>query len=99
MLTIDRCLFIRWPFRYHTIHASLHVVYLVTSPVVYVVILIQRLANGSAIPVDDPVAMYAFIYTILVFNIVILVANGFVFKVLQRQKRAIRSVQAKGTTE
>jgi Serpentine type 7TM GPCR chemoreceptor Srsx. len=92
MLTIDRCLFIRFPFRYQFISFGTHVLFLMASPVTYISIIVYRLTRPTLVAVDvDRAAMLSFIICVSGFMVLFMVPNLVIFAVVRRQKRAIKA--------
>jgi len=46
MLTIDRCIYIRWPFRYQLMNRRMHVFFMATSPVLSFLLFLQYAVSG-----------------------------------------------------
>ena len=90
MLTIDRLLYIRFPFRYVFISPRLHVSFLLASPVAYISIIVYRLTRKTLVAIEvDRVAMLSFIICVSVFMLLFMIPNTVLFAIVRKQHRAI----------
>ena len=92
-LTIDRCLYIRWPFRYNSFPRVLHVFFIACSPASAAYTIYKALAveNNSHVT-DDVNAMRTFIFGIATIMIILLSTNSLVFCTLRSQRRKIKKL-------
>ena len=98
MLTIDRCIMIRWPFRYQTLPNLFHVIFMVSSPIVASVILVNGVILFPHQPSDDNVFyMSLFVYVMIVVMVVLLATNALVYATVLKQKRLIKNTLVAST--
>jgi len=94
MLTIDRCIYIKWPFRYNSLPTLLHVSFMACSPLNAGFVIYKALDNDNNLHVSEDVeSMRVFIFGIGALMALLLSANSLVFCTLQGQKRKIKSLR------
>ena len=93
LLTIDRCVMIRWPFRYQSLPKYVQCFSLMASPATALVALFIGIFNddgtASTVAMRVPAMRRAMIFTVSVFILVLFVSNLIVYLILRKQKQAI----------
>jgi len=88
MLTIDRCLMIRWPFQYETMHVGIHVFLMSSSPQLTNAVM-AGLQNNV---VQDNSSMKVLIYGISILMVCLSIPNILIFITLQKQKAKMKAL-------
>ena len=100
MLTVDRCIMIRWPFRYQTLPKLFHFTLMTFPPLTVIGTFIQGILTKRNIRADkDPEAMKYFVFGMSFLILVLLISNSIVYWTLIKQKRAIKSCQVSQPSE
>ena len=95
ILTIDRCIMIRWPFRYQTLPTWVQIHFLAASPLSAVVAMLIGFLSESKgqFAMENPLLRKAMLFGISLLWIALFVANSIVHLAVYKQKNAIRAVQ------
>ena len=91
MLTVDRCVMIRWPFRYETMHIGIHVLLVSISPLAAALELTKAVMAGlQNNVVQDNSSMKVFIYGVSSIMVCLSIPNTLIFLTLQKQKAKLK---------
>ena len=95
ILSIDRVLFIKWPFFYERVPEKLHIFILILIPTGFIVPFSIALTNGSLDqnPFKDDFSMLLKIFGTLLVMIILTSSNILIFITLRKHKRVIQSQQ------
>ena len=95
ILTIDRCIMIRWPYRYQALPAWVQIIFLATSPCTAVVSISVGLLSGriEQPAMGDSWYRQTLLFGISTYSITLFVVNSIVYLVIRKQKRSIRAGQ------
>ena len=102
LLTVDRCVMIRWPFRYQSLPKYVHYLFLMASPLTALAGLLIGIVNDNGTAktaaVRVPAMRRAMIFTIFAWLSILFVSNLIVYLVLRKQRRAISVATVASTT-
>ena len=94
VLTVDRSIMIRWPFRYQTLPGWFHCVLMVVSPTtfgsVFTTAKVLRLYEKP--PRESDIYQHTVVYGIIILTAILLLANSFVYMTVLKQRRSITSL-------
>ena len=91
MLTLDRYIFIKWPFKYKIMHSSLHWIKFLLSPVISGIALVRRAQAGFFNNVfEEETSIKTSIYGLGAIMLTLFVINLSLLCLLRRQQRRIK---------
>ena len=95
-LTIDRCIYIRFPFRYQLLNRGVHVLFMTVSPVLCIVLLFAYSLDGLNNPANaGTVAKIPFLSSLVVTTGMLFIPNLVVFRIVRRQRMTILRSQCR----
>ena len=94
VLTVDRCIMIRWPFRYQALPRWFHVGMIGVSPAIFVTIFTTAVSTQLATrPVrESDMYIHTVVYGITIFTVILLLSNSLVYVTLLKQRRSIKAL-------
>jgi len=93
MLSIDRCIFIRWPFIYERMPEVVHVIFMGISPLASITSLVHNLTSGRGLATkvsSNSVSMMIFVFGKTSCIFILLALNLLVYLTVRKHKQQIK---------